>query len=350
MSASMLAAVLHGGRDLRIEERPVPVPGPGQVLLRVRRAGLCGSDLHYYTEGRCGPFVPTAPFVLGHELVGEVAALGDGVQQPAVGQRVAVNPARSCGRCEDCLGGRVNLCRHVVMLGSASTRPPTDGAFCQYLAVGAGQCVPVGPGVDDAVAAMLEPLAVALHAAHRAGDVAGKRVLVTGGGPIGLLAVMAARARGAGTVALSDPLESRRALALRVGADAALDPAAASFPDDAARLAGEGFEAVLEASGAPPALRQALGAVRRGGTVVQVGLFAEPEIALPANLLMSREIQYVGSFRYGDVFGEGARLLASSGALLSPLVSQVFPFASVSRALDAALHRNASLKVQIDLL
>jgi L-idonate 5-dehydrogenase len=236
------------------------------------------------------------------------------------------------------------------MLGSASTRPPTDGAFCHYLALDAKQCFPIDPGIDDAVAALLEPLAVALHAAHRAGDLTGKRVLVTGGGPIGLLSVVAARARGAGTVVLSDPLKSRRDLSLHVGADAVLDPTATSFPDDVSRISVDGFEVALEASGAPPALRQALGAVRRGGTIVQVGTFAEPEVALPSNLLMSRELQYVGSFRYGDVFEEGTRLLASSGALLRPLVSQVFPFAAVSRALDAALQRDASVKVQIDLL
>ena len=221
---TMRAAVLHGIHDLRVEERATPQPGPGQVLLRIRRAGICGTDVHYFQEGRFGDFAMTAPFILGHEVTGEVVAAGDGVQQPAVGQRVVVNPARQCGHCDYCRAGRGNLCRRVLMLGSASTKPPTNGAFCQYLAINAEQCFPIGPEIDDTIAAMMEPFAVALHATRRAGSVAGKQVLVTGGGPIGLLAVIVARAYGATTVALSDPVEGRRQIALQIGADAALDP------------------------------------------------------------------------------------------------------------------------------
>ncbi len=245
---TMQAAVLHGIHDLRVEERAAPEPGPGQVLLRVRRAGVCGSDIHYFEEGRVGGFVVTAPFILGHEVTGDVAALGSGVEGPCVGQRVVVNPARQCGQCDYCRSGRGNLCRRVRMLGSASTRPPTDGGFCQYLAIGAEQCYTIGPEIDDEIAALMEPFAVALHAAHRAGPLAGKRVLVTGGGPIGLLAIIVARTYGAAGVALSDPVESRRAMAAKVGADAVLDPTATGFADEVARLTGDGFDVMFEAS------------------------------------------------------------------------------------------------------
>jgi len=190
----MQAAVLHGIHDLRVEEREAPQPNSGQVLLRIRRAGICGTDVHYFQEGRFGNFAVTAPFILGHEVTGEVVAAGDGVQQPAVGQRVVVNPARQCGHYDYCRAGRGNLCRRVLMLGSASTKPPTNGAFCQYLAINAEQCFPIGPEIDDTIAAMMEPFAVALHATRRVGAVAGKQILVTGGGPIGLLAVIVARA------------------------------------------------------------------------------------------------------------------------------------------------------------
>jgi L-idonate 5-dehydrogenase len=345
----MLAAVLHGIKDLRVEQRPIPELTPGKVLVRVRRAGICGTDVHYFQEGRIGSFVVTAPFILGHELTGEITAVGEGVERLAVGQRVAVNPARSCGHCDYCRDGRGNLCRRVRMLGTASTTPPTDGAFCKYLALGAEQCFPIGPEIDDVIAATMEPFAVALHATHRAGSVAGKRVLVTGGGPIGLLNVIVARAYGASIVALSDPLEGRRVMALTVGADAALDPTAASFRAEVEQLTGDGFDVMFEASGAPPAVRQAFEVLCRGGTLVQIGSFSAPEVALPVQQLMVREIQFVGSFRYGNVFEEGIRLLASGRVDLRPLVSRVFPLAEAPQALEAACQRDGVVKVQLDL-
>jgi L-idonate 5-dehydrogenase len=349
MTDTMLAAVLHGIEDLRVEERPIPQAPPGKVVVRVRRAGICGTDVHYFQEGRCGVFAVTAPFILGHEFTGEIAALGEGVDPLSVGQRVVVNPAWQCGQCDYCRSGRGNLCRRVRMLGSASTKPPTNGAFCQYLAIGAEQCFPIGPEIDDLVAASMEPFAVALHATHRAGSVAGKRVLVTGGGPIGLLNVIVARAYGAAVIALSDPMPDRRAMALEVGADAALDPTAASFKDEIVRLSGDGFDVMFEASGAPPAVQQAFETLRRGGTLVQIGVFSAPEIPLPVNQLMVREIQFVGSFRYGNVFEEGIRLLAAGRVDLRPLVSRVFPLAEATQALKAACGRDGVVKVQLDL-
>lgn len=345
----MLAAVLHGSKDLRVEERPRPEPGRGEVLLRVRRAGVCGSDVHYFEDGRVGSFVMTAPFILGHELTGEVVALGEGVGQLAVGQRVVVNPSRQCGHCDYCRAGRGNLCRHVRMFGTASTKPPTDGVFCQYLTLGAEQCFAIGPQIDDAIAATMEPFAVALHAARRAGSVAGKRVLVTGGGPIGLLCAIVAKAYGAALVALSDPVENRRSMASSLGADVALDPTSASFAADVARWTGDGFDVMFEASGAPPALRHAFEVLRRGGTLVQIGTFSAPEIPLPVNQLMVREIQFVGSFRYGNVFEEGIRLLTAGRVDLRPLVSEVFPLIEAPQALVAACRRDGGVKIQLDL-
>ncbi len=350
MSNTMLAAVLHGIKDLRLEERPVPELAPGKALLRLRRGGSCGTDIHYFEEGRFGTFAMSAPFILGHEVTGEVVAVGKGVAQPAVGQRVVVNPARQCGHCDYCRAGRGNLCRRVLMLGSASTRPPTDGAFSQYLLIGAEQCYPIPPQIDDGLAAMMEPFAVALHASKRAGSVAGKQVLVTGGGPIGLLTVIAARTFGATTIALSDPVAERRKMAQTVGADAALDPADASFKHGAATLVGDGFDVVFEASGAPPALRQAFEVVRRGGTLVQIGVFSAPELSLPINQLMIREIQFLGSFRYGNVWEEGVRLLASGRVNLQPLVSRVFPLKQAPEALALAGAKSGVVKVQLDLL
>ena len=196
----------------------------GMVLIRNRRVGVCGSDLHYFQHGYCAGFVPDRPFVLGHELAAEVVAVGDGVDTVQVGQKVTVNPARSCGLCTFCKAGRPNLCERIIMLGSASTKPPTDGALAEFTLVRADQCFVLPVGFDDGLAALMEPLAVSLHAAKRAGVISGKRVLVLGGGTIGLLTAVVVRAFGATLVAVSDIVPERRAKALELVADEALDP------------------------------------------------------------------------------------------------------------------------------
>jgi len=234
------------------------------------------------------------------------------------------------------------------MLGSASTSPPTNGAFAEFVAVHADQCHVLPPGMDDGLGAMLEPFAVALHAIRRAGSVSGRKVLVSGGGPIGLLVAITARAFGATPVVLSDPIAERRALASSLGADGVLDPAAADVDARARALAGDGFDVVLEASGAPTALRRAFGMVRPGGTIVQIGTLPTDDIPLPANQVMNREIQFLGSFRYGDVFGEAIRLLASGRVDPRPLITGVWPLGRIGEAMRSASGRNGAIKVQID--
>jgi L-idonate 5-dehydrogenase len=348
MSQTMRACVLHGARDLRLESRSLPSLAPGMVLLRVRRAGICGSDLHYFEHGYCGAFVPSRPFVLGHELVGTVEAVSDGAGGLSRGTRVAVNPARHCGVCDYCRAGRGNLCRSTIMLGSASTSPPTDGAFADYVAVHAVQCHPLPPDLEDGVGAMLEPFAVALHALSRAGSVSGQKVLVTGGGAIGLLVALTARAFGAAPVVLSDPIGERRAMASSLGIDAALDPASRDFDERAKELSGDGFDVAFEASGAAIALRRSFGMVRAGGTIVQIGTLPTDDIPLPANQLMVREIQFLGSFRYGNVFGEGIRLLASRRIDPQVLIGGVWPLSRIGEAMRSASGRSGAVKVQID--
>lgn len=350
MNATMRAAVLEGARTIKVQARPAPELKPGMVLLRVRRAGICGSDLHYFEHGCCGAFVPTRPFILGHEFAAEVAAIGDGVENVKVGARVTANPARACRVCEYCKSGRGNLCRQTIMLGSASTTPPTDGAFAEFVTVRADQCHGLPPSMDDATAAMLEPFAVALHAVKRAGVVSGKRVLVTGGGPIGLLVAMTAKMFGAAPVALSDILESRRDTACKLGADVGLNPVDPKLPEVVRELTGDGFDVVFEASGAKAALRQAFDLVRPGGTIVQIGTLGTEDIPLPANLLMNREICFIGSMRYGNVFGEAIRLVEAGRIDLRGLISGVLPLAKAEKAMSLAAEKGSALKVQLEII
>lgn len=349
MSKTMMGAVLHGAKDLRLQPCAQPPLQPGMALIRVRRVGVCGSDLHYFEHGYCGAFVPTQPFILGHELAGEVAEVGEDVTGLKTGQRVTVNPARACGFCDYCRGGRGNLCRQTIMLGSASTRPPTDGAFAEFVVVRADQCHPLPPELDDGLGAMMEPWAVALHAVKRAGSVSGQRVLVTGGGPIGLLTAMAARAYGATPVVVSDLMPARRKAATELAADWALDPEARDLPDQVRELTGLGFDVILEASGARSALRQAFDLVRPGGAIVQIGTLGTEDIPLPANQVMVREIRFLGSFRYGPVFEEAIRLVASQRVNLQPLISQVMPLQRVVEGIQRASAKDLLLKVQLEV-
>jgi L-idonate 5-dehydrogenase len=345
----MKAAVLHGANDIRIELRRQPELNPGMVLLRIRRVGICGSDLHYYEHGFCAGFVPDRPFVLGHELTAEVAAVGQGVDAVSVGQRVTVNPARSCGFCEYCKAGRSNLCRNIIMLGSASTTPPTDGAFAEFVTVRSDQCHLLPAEVDDGLGAMIEPFSVALQAVKRAGVVSGKRVLVTGAGTIGMLVATVARAFGGIPVAVSDIIAARRAQAVELGADVALDPSASDLKERVGELTGDGFDLVFEASGSPLALRGAFDLVRRGGTIVQIGTIGTEDVPIPVNQLMVNEINLIGSMRYGNVFDEAIRLVTSGRVNLQPFINGVFALDESAKALRLASDKSRSLKIQIQL-
>ena len=346
---TMTAAVLHGAGDIRIEAYPRPALAPGMAVVRVRRAGICGSDLHYFTHGCCGAFVPTRPFVPGHELAGEVTAVAADVESLPVGARVAINPARACDRCSYCRSGRRNLCRRTIMLGSASTTPPTDGGFAEFVVVRADQCHVLGDDLDDGVAAMIEPFAVALHAVRRSRLAGAARVLVTGGGTIGLLVAQTARAFGASLVVASEISAARRAAATTFGADHALDPADLSLGDIVRDLADDGFDVVFEASGARPALRQAFDVVRPGGTIVQVGTVGVEDMPLPVNQLMAREITYLGSFRYADVFDDAIALARAGRVDLSSLVSRVLPLEQAAQALAIAGNPGSAIKVQLQV-
>ncbi len=347
MKTPVKAAVLYGARDVRIEVQRQQQLDPDMVLLRPRRAGICGSDLHYYEHGRCGAFVPSRPFVLGHELCAEVVEVGSGVTTLGRGQRVTVNPARCCGYCEFCRGGRLNLCERVVMLGSASITPPMDGVFAECVAVRWDQCHILPVEVDDAAGAMIEPIAVALHAVKRARGVSGRRVLVIGGGPIGLLVATLARAFGAVPVAVSEIVEARRKVAAGLGVDAVFDPMANDLAARVGALTGRGFDVIFEASGSGPGLRSAFDLVRPGGTIVQVGTFSLSELPISMNRIMTHEISLVGSMRYDEVFGEAIRLVARGRLKLAPLISDVFDLDEVAMAMQTATDKAHALKVQL---
>lgn len=345
----MKAAILYGAKNIRIEDRQEPVLTPGTVLLRNRRVGVCGSDIHYFEHGYCGDFIPDRPFVLGHEICADVVALGEEVNTLRVQQRVTVNPARSCGVCSCCKRGRQNLCQRITMLGSACTVPPTDGAFAEFTLVHKDQCHALPDTMEDGVAALIEPIAVALHAVMRAGTVSGKNVLVTGAGTIGNLLAVIVRAFGGLLVVVSDVIPRRRAKALELGADEVLDPAAGDFIETARGIAKSGFDLIFEASGSSSALRQAFHLISLGGTIVQIGTLGPGEFPLPVNLIMNREINLIGSMRYGSDFDDAIALAISERINFRNFISDVFPVDSVPQAMLLASDRSNSLKVQLEI-
>lgn len=339
----MRACVVHGAGDLRVEER-VPVgPGPGDVTVAVTLGGICGSDLHYYHRGRVGDFAVREPMVLGHEVVGHVAALGPAADGPAVGVPVAVHPATPCGNCHECAGGRRNICAHTRYLGSAARTPHVQGGFAQVITVPADQIRPLPPGLGLRRAVLAEPLSVALHAVHRAGDVRGKRVLVTGAGPIGCLVVAALRHRGAAEIVVSDLLDEPLRIAVAVGATTT---APADEPGNPA-WAGE-FDVAVEASGAPAGLRTCVERTRRGGTVVLLGLLPPGEVGLLGNVAVTRELDLRGAFRFDAEFDDALSLLAG-GLPVEPVVTHTFPLDQAVAAFDMAQDRTVASKILLDL-
>lgn len=285
----MRACVVHAAGDLRVEERTPADPGPGEIAVAVALGGICGSDLHYYHHGRVGDFTVQEPMVLGHEIVGHVAALGPGNDGPVPGTPVAVHPATPCGRCPECAAGRRNVCADTRYLGSAARTPHVQGGFAQLVTVPAPQLRALPEGLSLRRAVVAEPLSVALHAVRRAGEVRGKRVLVTGAGPIGCLVTAVLRHHGAAEVVVSDLLDTPLRIAEASGATATLRA------DDPARLsAAYDFDVAIEASGAPAALRSCVERVRRAGTVVLLGLLPPGEIGLLGNVTVTRELELRG--------------------------------------------------------
>jgi L-idonate 5-dehydrogenase len=347
--SSARALVLHGPNDLRVEDVSVTSPGPGEVALDVAFGGICGSDLHYAINGRGSFSVVTEPLILGHEISARVVELGPETTQSGltVGQAVAVNPALNCGTCTECRRGRPQTCTRTLYLGSAVTKPHVQGGLVKRLVTRADLVHPLPDGVNLRLAALAEPFAVALHGVRRAGNVAGLRVLITGAGPIGLLAAVAARAAGAAAVTVTDLQPFPLALSARIGVSHALNVAEADGQRELDSLR-QSYDVAIEASGSPHAVRSCIDGVRAGGVVVQVGMLPMGDTPVPVGQMMSREIEYRAALRFGLEFPEAVRLLGVHPEL-EELVTQVIPLEVSPTAIAIASDRAAASKVLIDL-
>jgi L-iditol 2-dehydrogenase len=332
---TMKALVLHGIGDLRVDNLPKPTPGPGQVLVRVRAVGLCGSDVHYYTHGRIGEQVVTKPMIVGHEGAGEVAALGPGVRGLKVGQRLALEPANPCGHCEWCNTGKPNLCPTVKFCST----PPYDGLMCEYAVLAAHQCVPIPDAMTLDEAAMLEPLQVGVHATNLMQVRAAETVAVVGCGSIGLGCMEMARLCGAGRLIVTDKLDYRLKLARKLGADDTVniekaDPVKAVMAMTGGRGADLVFECTNRAAGAP----QAYDLAGIGGRLCLVGIPEEDTITIDTHRPRRKElrVQYIRRSRHAA--GQAITLVSSGRLDVKSWISHRVPLAEAKSAFDMVAH------------
>ncbi|MGV8954142.1 MAG: L-idonate 5-dehydrogenase [Cypionkella sp.] len=340
----MKAIVIHAAKDLRIEQHEVSDPAAGEVQITMAVGGICGSDLHYYNHAGFGDIRLKQPMVLGHEVAGHITKLGAGVTGLSVGQLVAISPSRPCRACRYCLEGAPNHCLNMRFYGSAMPFPHIQGAFQQVLNADASQCA-VADGLTAGEAAMAEPLAVTLHATRRAGPMLGKSVLVTGCGPIGILAILAARRAGADHIVATDLSDFTLAMAKRIGADEVINTGTHRDGLDKFKPNKGTFDVLYECSGAAPALAAAIHAMRPRGTIVQLGLGGD--MTLPVQALTAKELSLVGSFRFHDEFFTGVSLMQKGLIDVKPLITHTVSLDDAETGFKLASDRSQAMKAQI---
>jgi len=344
----MKACTLYGARDLRlVDVEPTATLLPDQVRIAYESGGICGSDLHYYHEGRVGNFALAEPMILGHEIAGRVTEIGSAIEHVRVGQPVAIDPNLPCLTCPQCLAGQTNLCREMVFFGSAAVTPHIQGGYREELVVAGRQAVGLPDGFDTAIAAFAEPLSICLHAVNRAGPLAHRHVLVTGAGPIGCLTVMAAKLAGAARVTVTDVSRGVLDQVAALGADQTIDVATDAAPLEALQRGRGRMDVAFECSGNPSALASCLEAVRPRGTIVQVGVMPPPSTAVPINRLMAKELALLGTFRFHDEFRSAVEVLARGRLDVAPLLTGVYDFRDADAAFEAARDRGRHMKVQL---
>jgi threonine dehydrogenase-like Zn-dependent dehydrogenase len=329
MTRQISRVVVAGLDDVTLERVPAPVAGTGEVLVRSTVVGVCGSDMHAALGKH--PFIDL-PYRPGHEVVGVVTATGDGVAAVAVGDRIVVEPNLYCGECAQCRAGRYNICRKLEVFGCQ-----TPGGLAELFTIPAGRVHVLPDAMTDTQAALIEPLATPLGALAKSGDLRGRTVAILGAGPIGLLLLVAAKHRGASKVVVTDLLESKRARALRLGADAA-------FPADSADLAERSGETlhgpadvVFDCVSRGPSLAQAVDLVTKGGTVVVVGVGAAGTTPVRVDLIQDREIRLVGSLMYvADNFIEAISLIGAGVVDIAEFVTATFPLHDADKAFAAS--------------
>lgn len=330
LPAVMRASVLMSAGKIEMQERPVPTPAADEVLVRVTAVGVCGSDVHFYHDGRLGDWEVTEPLVLGHESGGVIVAVGADISPARIGERVSIEPQHPSVTSPETLRGEYNLDPDMQFYAV----PGTDGAFQEFVTIQSHFAFAISDSVSDFAAALMEPLSVAVATGRKAQFSPGDRVLISGAGPIGLAVAQVARASGVTEVLMSDISEARRATALRFGATSVLDPVADA--DELRTSAGDSF---VDASGAAPAVRAGLESLRPGGRAVLVGM-GLPELPMSITHIMNKELLVTGVFRYANTWPTAIALVESGHVDLDGLVTGSFALDQVQEALESTADPN----------
>lgn len=324
----MKVAVLEKIKRISIEEREIPKPKEDEVLVRIKSVGVCGSDIHYYNEGKIGSFVVEKPLILGHECAGEVVEVGSKVKTLKVGDRVALEPGIPCRRCLYCKTGRYNLCPDVVFMAT----PPIDGAFAEYVVHPEDFTFKLPDDISFDEGALIEPLSVGIYSAERAMIRPGDTVLIFGAGPIGLVTLQAVKAYGAEQVFIVDINDFRLSKAKELGADLIINSKSEKMED----YIKVGVDVVFEASGNSSVISQTTKFAKRGGKIVFIGLASDDYIGININEVSSKELDLLGIFRYANVYKKSIDLLAKGKIDLKTLITHHFSLEKTQEALEFA--------------
>lgn len=340
MKKMMKVAVMNGIGKMGYVEREVPQPADNEVLVKLEYVGICGSDMHYYETGRIGDYVVKPPFVLGHEPGGVVVEVGKNVKHLKIGDRVALEPGKTCGHCEYCKEGKYNLCPDVVFFAT----PPVDGVFQEYVAHEAALCFKLPDNVDTMEGALIEPLAVGFHAANQGGAHAGQTAVVFGAGCIGLVSMMALKAEGVSKVYVVDIMQKRLDKALELGATGVINSMDKNVQDEISRLTeGKGVDLVIETAGMEITTRQAIHIAKKDSTIVLVGYSKTGEMTLPLSLALDKELTFKTVFRYRHIYPMAIEAVASGKVNLKGIVSNVFSFDDIQNAMDKSVSDKANI-------
>lgn len=340
MKKMMKVAVMNGIGKMGYVEREVPQPADNEVLVKLEYVGICGSDMHYYETGRIGDYVVKPPFVLGHEPGGVVVEVGKDVKHLKIGDRVALEPGKTCGHCEYCKEGKYNLCPDVVFFAT----PPVDGVFQEYVAHEAALCFKLPDNVDTMEGALIEPLAVGFHAANQGGAHAGQTAVVFGAGCIGLVSMMALKTEGVSKVYVVDIMQKRLDKALELGATGVINSMDKNVQDEISRLTeGKGVDLVIETAGMEITTRQAIHIAKKGSTIVLVGYSKTGEMTLPLSLALDKELTFKTVFRYRHIYPMAIEAVASGKVNLKGIVSNVFSFDDIQNAMDKSVSDKANI-------
>ncbi len=340
MNGKMKVAVMTEIGKMAFVERDIPQIQDNEVLVKMEYCGICGSDLHYYESGAIGDFIVKPPFVLGHEAGGIVVEKGKDVHHLEIGDKVALEPGRTCGHCEFCKSGRYNLCPDVIFFAT----PPVDGVFQEYVAHEAGLCFKLPDQMTTMEGGLIEPLAVGFHAANQGGAHLGQIAVVYGSGCIGLTSMMALKAEGVTKVYVVDVMENRLQKALELGADGVINGKTQDVVAAIKELTnGAGADLQIETAGAEITTRQAIMAAKKGSTIVLVGYSKTGEMTLPLSIALDKELTIKTIFRYRNIYPMAIDAVASGKVDIKSIVSDVFSFDQVQEAMDKSIHNKAEI-------